>query len=161
MSTLTPKYFPAPITRAVFRLHDSDSFKDLPDGFIRIVISIIKKIDLSSPRKSIFANRTTIAEESGKSVETVQEPSSGLRTRVSLNASKLPTLASVAVVRPLRLPTFSLRRWSCIRKACVLRLGSIKRTMLAHPARPEHRAAQREHLQQAPPHKAVSSDMKA
>lgn len=72
MGSLTPKYFPAPITRAVFRLHDSDSFKDLPDGFIRIVISIIKKIDLSSPRKSIFANRTTIAEESGKSVETVQ-----------------------------------------------------------------------------------------
>lgn len=71
MTELTPKFYPAFISRAVACLDEVDSLKSLPDGFLRVLIRIVKKIDLSKPHQAIYASRSTLAEESGKSVETV------------------------------------------------------------------------------------------
>ena len=46
-------------------------FKELPDGFLRVIVRIIKKINLRSPKNPVVASRNTLADESGKSVETV------------------------------------------------------------------------------------------
>ena len=46
-------------------------FKELPDGFLRVVVRIVKKINLRAPRSAVVASRSTLAAESGKSVETV------------------------------------------------------------------------------------------
>ena len=63
--------FPYPITLACTSLPHLESFADLPDGFIRIVSRIIQKINLKNPFTEIFATRSTIANESGKSLDTV------------------------------------------------------------------------------------------
>jgi hypothetical protein len=52
-------------------LDESSTFKDVPDGYIRVIFRIIKKINLKQLDSPIFASRAKIAEESGKSVETV------------------------------------------------------------------------------------------
>lgn len=66
-----PTIYPSAIARACSVLDESPAFKDLPDGYLRVVIRIVKKIRLSCPKSPIFASRGTIAQESGKSVETV------------------------------------------------------------------------------------------
>lgn len=66
-----PTIYPSAIARACSVLDESPVFKDLPDGYLRVVIRIVKKIRLSCPKSPIFASRGTIAQESGKSVETV------------------------------------------------------------------------------------------
>ncbi|MFC7208320.1 hypothetical protein ACFQOZ_17975 [Comamonas endophytica] len=43
----------------------------MPDGYFRVIFRIIKKINLIRPNSPIVASRATIAQESGKSVETV------------------------------------------------------------------------------------------
>lgn len=64
--------YPSMISRACAALDESHLFKDMPDGFIRIVFRLVKKINLANPYSPIFASRGTIATESGKSIETVQ-----------------------------------------------------------------------------------------
>lgn len=64
--------FPAAINRACALFIQAPEFTQIPDGFIRIVLNLVKKIDLKRPTSPIFASRSTIASESGKSVETVQ-----------------------------------------------------------------------------------------
>lgn len=63
--------YPSMIARACSTLDESPAFEDMPDGYIRIVARIIKKINLSKPESPIYASRSTIARESGKSLETV------------------------------------------------------------------------------------------
>ncbi len=69
--TFLPTIYPAGISRAISSIDEIPVFRELPDGYLRIVVRIIKKIDLRNPKKAIVASRATLAEESGKSVETV------------------------------------------------------------------------------------------
>lgn len=71
MNSLVPTIYPSHIARACASLDESPQFKTMPDGYLRVLLRIIKKINLSSPFSPIFASRGTIAQESGKSIETV------------------------------------------------------------------------------------------
>lgn len=71
METLAPTNFPYVITRACTALPHTPAFRTLPDGFLRVVLRIVQKINIKSPFAGIFASRATIAEESGKSTDTV------------------------------------------------------------------------------------------
>lgn len=64
--------YPTPITRACSLIDECAEFRSLPDGYIRILFRLIKKIDISNPAKPISATRATLAEETGKSVESIQ-----------------------------------------------------------------------------------------
>ena len=66
-----PTIYPSGISRAISAIDEIPAFKDLPDGFLRVIVRIIKKINLRTPKNPIVASRNTLAEESGKSVETV------------------------------------------------------------------------------------------
>ncbi len=63
--------YPSVISRACAAVDEAPPFRVMPDGYFRVVIRIVKKIDLKRPESAIVASRTTLAEESGKSVETV------------------------------------------------------------------------------------------
>ena len=75
MDTLVQNFstsnFPYPILRACAELPYSTAFRDMPDGFIKIIIKIIQKINLKSPFSEIYASRQTLANEAGKSVDSV------------------------------------------------------------------------------------------
>ena len=71
MNSLVPTIYPSHIARACASLDESPLFKTMPDGYLRVLLRIIKKINLSCPFSPIFASRGTIAQESGKSIETV------------------------------------------------------------------------------------------
>ena len=66
-----PTIYPAGISRAIASIDELPAFKDMPDGFFRVIVRIVKKINLRTPQKPIVASRSTLAQESGKSVETV------------------------------------------------------------------------------------------
>ena len=63
--------YPAVIARAVASIDESPVFRDMPDGFFRIVVRIVKKINLKNLKAPIFASRSTLSDESDKSIETV------------------------------------------------------------------------------------------
>lgn len=69
--TFLPTVYPSGISRAIASLDELPVFKELPDGFLRVIVRIIKKINLRSPKNPVVASRSTLANESGKSVETV------------------------------------------------------------------------------------------
>lgn len=71
MTLLAPIVYPPQISRACMLLDETPVFADMPDGFFRVVIRLIKKVNLADPFAPIFASRMTIAGECGKSVETV------------------------------------------------------------------------------------------
>lgn len=60
--------YPSVINRACAMLLEGDSFTNMPDGYIRIVMRIIKKINIAKPHAAIFASRARLASESGKSI---------------------------------------------------------------------------------------------
>lgn len=70
--TTIPVIYPSAIARAVCALDELPAFREMPDGYLRVLIRIIKKINVRKPLSAVVAARTTIAKESGKSVETVQ-----------------------------------------------------------------------------------------
>lgn len=63
--------YPSLISRACAALDESPVFKDVPDGYLRVILRIVKKINLKRLNSPILASRAKLAEESGKSVETV------------------------------------------------------------------------------------------
>lgn len=63
--------YPSLISRACAVLDESPVFKDVPDGYLRVILRIVKKINLKRLNSPILASRETLAKESGKSVETV------------------------------------------------------------------------------------------
>lgn len=63
--------YPLGILKGCAALDESAVFRELPDGFIRVVLRLVKKINLVKPGSPIFARRETLAREAGKSVETV------------------------------------------------------------------------------------------
>ena len=71
MEKLAPTVYPSMIARACSALDESPLFRDMPDGYLRVIFRIIKKINLIRLNSPILASRGTLAAESGKSVETV------------------------------------------------------------------------------------------
>jgi hypothetical protein len=71
MEKLAPTVYPSMIARACSALDESPLFRDMPDGYLRVIFRIIKKINLIRLNSPILASRGTLACESGKSVETV------------------------------------------------------------------------------------------
>ena len=72
MTVIAPTVvYPSLISRACAALDESPVFKDVPDGYLRVILRIVKKINLKRLNSPILASRATLAEESGKSVETV------------------------------------------------------------------------------------------
>lgn len=71
MNSLAPTIYPSMISRACAALDEATVFTDMRDGFLRVVLRIVKKINLKSPYSPIFAARSTLAAESGRSLETV------------------------------------------------------------------------------------------
>lgn len=63
--------YPVAIQRACAALDEAPVFKGLPDGYLRVVLRLIKKINLAQLTAPIVASRATLARESGRSVETV------------------------------------------------------------------------------------------
>ena len=108
-----PTIYPSAIARACSVIDESPVFRDLPDGYIRVLIRIVKKIRLSCPRSAIFASRETLAQESGKSVETVGRvvkwmEDRGLiqrtqKARAGLRGSTSPITPTVGLLQALAL----------------------------------------------------------
>lgn len=68
---MTVVVYPSAIARACSVLDESPLFRDLPDGYLRVVVRLVKKLNIAKPRSPIVASRSTLATESGKSLETV------------------------------------------------------------------------------------------
>jgi len=68
---MTAITYPGAISRACAALDEIAEFRAMPDGYLRVLIRIVKKINLATFSAPIRASRTTLATESGKSVETV------------------------------------------------------------------------------------------
>lgn len=71
MSSHAPIIYPGAIARALSAIDECAQLKTMPDSYIRVLIRILKKINLKKPDSAIFASRQTLADESGKSIETV------------------------------------------------------------------------------------------
>lgn len=63
--------YPLTIVRGCAALDEIPEFSSMPDGYLRILMRLIKKIDVIKPEKAIFARRSTLSKESGKSEITV------------------------------------------------------------------------------------------
>ena len=81
MSLLAPTVYPSMIARACSALDELPLFRDMPDGYLRVVMRIIKKINLGKLTAPIVASRGTLAKEAGKSVETVHRVVKWMETR--------------------------------------------------------------------------------
>lgn len=68
---MTAITYPGAISRACAALDEIPEFRAMPDGYLRVVLRIIKKINLARFSSPIVASRSTLAAESGKSTETV------------------------------------------------------------------------------------------
>ena len=105
--------YPSAIARACAALDESPVFRDLPDGYFRVVVRLIKKINLSRLFSPIVASRGTIAKESGKSIETVGRAVKWLedhelvtreqRARAGLRGSSAPLVPTQKLIDALTL----------------------------------------------------------
>lgn len=68
---MTAITYPGAISRACAAIDETDAFRAMPDGYLRVLIRIVKKINLATLSAPICASRATLAKESGKSIETV------------------------------------------------------------------------------------------
>lgn len=110
---MTAVVYPSAISRACAMLDESPVFSELPDGYIKVVVRIIKKINLSRLSAAITASRATLATESGKSIETVgrvikwlEERGLILRTQVAragLRGSRSPIEPTALLLDALQL----------------------------------------------------------
>lgn len=71
MSTHAPTIYPGAIAQAISTIDECDLFRGMPDGYIWVLIRIIKKINLRKLSTPIQAKRETLAAEAGCSPETV------------------------------------------------------------------------------------------
>lgn len=113
MEKLAPTVYPSMIARACSALDESPLFRDMPDGYLRVIFRIIKKINLIRLNSPIVASRGTIAQESGKSVETVHRVIKWLedrglieraqKARAGLRGSSSPLIPTAKLLHALLL----------------------------------------------------------
>lgn len=113
MEKLAPTVYPSMIARACSALDESPLFRDMPDGYLRVIFRIIKKICLIRLNSPILASRSTLAQESGKSVETVHRVVKWLedrgliervqKARVGLRGSSSPLIPTPKLLDALLL----------------------------------------------------------
>lgn len=87
MTTLStaPRY-PWTICHAVAKVFDIAELMELSDSCRHVLVSLIKKVDQNHGRSPIYARRETIANEVGKSVETVYRALRELETKQYIEA---------------------------------------------------------------------------
>jgi hypothetical protein len=105
--------YPSAIARACAAIDETPAFRDLPDGYIRVVVRIVKKIRLCCLNSPIFASRGALAQESGKSLETVGRVVKWLedrglihraqKARAGLRGSTSPITPTTALLQALTL----------------------------------------------------------
>lgn len=110
---MTAVVYPSAIARACSALDEATLFRDMPDGYFRVLIRIIKKINLARLMAPIVASRATLARESGKSVETVHRVVKWLeeralvqraqKARAGLRGSSSPLVPTPALLDALLL----------------------------------------------------------
>jgi len=103
---------PYSVTRACSELPFNEHFSDLPDSHLRVVFKIVQKISVSSPFQPIFASRGTLAQEAGKSLDSVCRALSWLedhgfiererKARAGLRGSTSPIKPTQAFLQALR-----------------------------------------------------------
>lgn len=71
MSSVALTLYPSLINRACAVLDERPDVRNQPEGYLRVILRIVKKINLATPMSPIFAKRSTLATESGRSIETV------------------------------------------------------------------------------------------
>ena len=113
MEQLAPTVYPSMIARACSALDESPLFRDMPDGYLRVIFRIIKKINLIRLNSPILASRGTLASESGKSVETVHRVVKWLedhgliervqKARAGLRGSSSPLIPTLKLLEALLL----------------------------------------------------------
>lgn len=113
MEKLAPTVYPSMIARACSALDESPLFRDMPDGYLRVIFRIIKKINLIRLNSPILASRGTLATESGKSVETVHRVVKWLedhgliervqKARAGLRGSSSPLIPTLKLLEALLL----------------------------------------------------------
>lgn len=113
MENLAPTVYPSMIARACSALDESPLFRDMPDGYLRVIFRIIKKINLIRLNSPIVASRGTLAKESGKSVETVHRVVKWLeerglveriqKARAGLRGSSSPLVPTLKLLQALLL----------------------------------------------------------
>ena len=105
--------YPSAISRACAAIDEAATFKTMPDTFYRVVLRIIKKINVSRPNSPILASRGKLAQESGKSIETVGRTIKWLedrglilraqKARAGLRGSSSPLVPTGALIETLLL----------------------------------------------------------
>lgn len=113
LNSALPTIYPSRINRACAILDEIDAFRDIPDGHLRVLIRLVKKINLRALRSPIIVTRETLSRECGRSVETVQRAirwleDQGLITRSQragpgLKGSKSPIVPTADLIHLLRL----------------------------------------------------------
>lgn len=110
---MTAITYPGAISRACAALDEIAEFRAMPDGYLRVLIRIIKKINLATFSAPIRASRTTLANESGKSIETVGRVIRWLedkeliqrqqKARPGLRGSESPIIPTAKLLRALQI----------------------------------------------------------
>lgn len=105
--------YPYAIVRACSELPYLSTFIEMPDGFLRVVLKIVQKINLRNPFSEIFASRQTLADEAGKSTDTVHRAIQWLeqncfiererKARLGLRGSRSPLVPTLKLLTALGL----------------------------------------------------------
>lgn len=105
--------YPYAIVRACSELPYLSPFAAMPDGFLKVVLKIVQKINLRNPFSEIFASRQTLADEAGKSIDTVHRSIQWLeqhnliererKARAGLRGSRSPLVPTKSLLLSLGL----------------------------------------------------------
>ena len=105
--------YPYAIFRACSELPYLSPFAAMPDGFLKVVLKIVQKINLRNPFSEIFASRQTLADEAGKSLDTVHRSIQWLeqhnllererKARAGLRGSRSPLVPTKSLLLSLGL----------------------------------------------------------
>ena len=105
--------YPYAIVRACSELPYLSPFAAMPDGFLKVVLKIVQKINLRNPFSEIFASRQTLADEAGKSLDTVHRSIQWLekhnliererKARAGLRGSRSPLMPTKSLLLALGL----------------------------------------------------------
>lgn len=130
MTLFEPTLYPSLIHRACSIVDEWDVLKNQPDCFFRVILRIVKKVNLAHPKSAVFAKRATLALEAGQSVQTVNRTikwleAQGLLTRArkahrGLRGSSSPLMLTDKFLTLLRLDPVSIEKSYAEANECVL-----------------------------------------